>query len=76
MEELHSSYHQLPDEAVASVEPVISDIRKWLIVIQNFLMVNDTKTEALVVSSRYHHLFLPTPPSEWEMISSNQQTLV
>ena len=41
-----SQYH-----AIASVEACISDVRAWLI--HNRLLINDSKTEFLVVGSRH-----------------------
>ena len=38
------------DYAIASVEACISDVRAWLI--HNRLLINDSKTEFLVVGSR------------------------
>ena len=38
------------DHAIASVEACISDVRAWLI--HNCLLINDSKTEFLVVGSR------------------------
>ena len=39
------------DQAIASVEACISDVRAWLI--YNRLLINDSKTEFLVVGSRH-----------------------
>ena len=39
------------DHAIASVEACISDVRAWLI--YNRLLINDSKTEFLVVGSRH-----------------------
>ena len=40
-----------PQYAVTYMEPLIAEIRAWLI--RNFLMVNDSKTDALAICSRY-----------------------
>ncbi len=41
-----------PLHVFSSMEPLIADVRVWLI--KNFLLVNDTKTDALIASSRHH----------------------
>ena len=40
-----------PALAASQMEPLIADVRAWLI--RNYLLVNDTKTDCLVASSRY-----------------------
>ncbi len=40
-----------PALASSNMEPLIADVRAWLI--RNYLMVNDTKTDSLVASSRF-----------------------
>ncbi len=39
------------DRALAAVEACVSDVRAWLI--HNRLVINDSKTEFLIVGSRY-----------------------
>ena len=41
-----------PLEAASQIEPLIADVRAWLL--RNFLAVNDTKTDALLVYSKFH----------------------
>ena len=48
-----------PQYAVTYMEPLLADIRAWLI--RNFLMVNDSKTDALVISSRHRPPVLLPP---------------
>jgi len=48
-----------PLHAASSIESLITDVQAWLI--RNFLMVNDTKTDGLVASSR-HRPAIVFPP--------------
>ncbi len=48
-----------PLHALTSVEPLIADVRAWLI--ENFLMVNDTIINAIVASCR-HYPIITFPP--------------
>ena len=40
------------DEAIGEIEDCIKDIRNWLI--EGRLLLNDNKTEFLVIGTRYH----------------------
>ncbi len=48
-----------PALATSNMEPLISEVRSWLI--RNYLMVNDTKTDCLVASSRFQPPVVVSP---------------
>ena len=53
--------HSSQADAVASIEHCIQDIRRWMS--QDKLLMNDAKTELLLIGTRpvsYTHLTLPT----------------